>query len=281
MPAPFGRDIAQALETILHDVEAAAPAGIRFKRTAFKQETNDNLLNLRVELLAASLLARAGIGFDFGRPHPDLVCHAEALGIEVATRNRDVVRVLHDRLEEALAELGIDVMATIQFDHAPLWIPEDQTNGIVDAVVSAAQRGDLNVSFSEHGLRVGLFPEASTPAGRVFYNRGGELGSYMEAIEREIQNKVEEKRRQAGRMPTVLLIDISRLGMGWLRPPEVWANQLANRFLPPGDFLGLAVVASDLTGTSFTGAAVWRDDLPSEQVEAVRRVMAALVEGRS
>ena len=113
------------------------------------------------------------------------------------------------------------------------------------------------------GDRVGLFPEAGAPVGRVFYNRGAEFAPHFEAVEREILSKVEEKRRQSGRMPTALVVDVSRLGMAWLRPPEVWADRLAAKlFRQPHAFVGLALVSSPLTSITLVREGIWRRRSP-------------------
>jgi hypothetical protein len=273
-------DVAQALEKILGDLDAANPKNIGRKRSAFKQENESNLLNLRVELLAGSLLARAGIGFDYGEPYPDLICRAEGIGIEVATRSRDAVRALHDRVEQALAEAGIDVLVSLEFQDAPLGIPEEQAAAITRSVVEAAAGGEAGTRhYADRKLRVTFFPGAATLASRVVYNRGVDLAPHFDDVEREMLNKLDEKRRQADLMPTVLLLDYSRLGMSWLRPPEVWASVAAEMLKSAPDFIGLACGFSDLTMAVFQGTATWRPGLPSEQDGALRRVMAALVCG--
>jgi hypothetical protein len=275
-------EAARALDQILADLDAANPKNIGRKRAAFKRENNDNLLNLRVELLAGSLLARNGIGFDYGEPYPDLVCRGEGIGIEVATRSRDALRTLHAKLEQALADAEIDVAVFLHFDEAPLWIPEDEIADITNAVVETAARGEpSNRHFPAQKLRVSFSPGGATLAGRVFYNTGALLTPHFGEVEREISNKLEEKVRQADLMPTVLLLDYSRLGRSWLRPPAVWANVAAELLKSAPDFVGLAFGFSDLTVAVFQGAAAWSDELDPEQKEAVRRVMTALVSGES
>lgn len=281
MPPPFGPDVARALDRILADVDAANPQHIGDKRAAFKRESDSSLLNLRVELLLGSLLARAGIVFDFGDPHPDLICRAEGIGVEVATRSRDAVRALHDRVEEALAAADLNVLVSLEFIDAPLWIPEAEAAAITQEVVAEAARDEpMTRHFANGNLRVMFFRGEATPAGRVVYNRGALLDPHFDDVEREILNKVEEKRRQAGRMPTILLVDFSRLGLAWLRPLDVWASRLAQElFQPSSDFIGLAVGYSVLTDTAFQGTATWQADLPRQQADAARSILTALVQG--
>ena len=67
----------------------------------------------------------------------------------------------------------------------------------------------------------------------------------MEDVEREIANKAAEKARQAGKMPTILLLDMSRTGWAWMRGPQAMIPAL-QRVLPSTPFAGLGVFFTSL-----------------------------------
>ena len=50
----------------------------------------------------------------------------------------------------------------------------------------------------------------------------------------------EQKARQAASMPTLLLVDIARAGVGWIRPERIWAQMLAARLPESTTFIGAA-----------------------------------------
>src|ERR1039458_8986041 len=76
-----------SLNEILESLELAQPLRINRKRQAFRKiKTFNTLLEQRAELLAASLLARASVNFEFAVDYPDLVLSGNSGGIEVGTR---------------------------------------------------------------------------------------------------------------------------------------------------------------------------------------------------
>jgi hypothetical protein len=65
----------------------------------------------------------------------------------------------------------------------------------------------------------------------------------MPEVEREIDNKLREKQRQAMKMPTSLLLDFSRVRWAWLRPA------------PSGSLPHLGEKLACHTGTTATSSA--------------------------
>ena len=77
MPAWF----LEALNEILQSLEDVQPLRLSRKRNSFRAlHSFSALLELRAELLAASLLARAEVQFEFGADHPDLVLAGALVG---------------------------------------------------------------------------------------------------------------------------------------------------------------------------------------------------------
>jgi hypothetical protein len=72
-------------------------------------------------------------------------------------------------------------------------------------------------------------------------NFGVGLTDHLADVEREIDNKIFEKRRQAQRIPTMLLPDFSRVGVAWFRPGSVWLPVLRSK-LNGEPFVGLGLM---------------------------------------
>ena len=234
-------------DELLRPIEISQPLRITRKKDAFRKiQTFSQCMEQRAELLTAWLLAYAEIEFEFAADHPDLVLAGGGCGIEVGTRAIDGPRALHDEIEgRAQGMTGLQVILT--FDGRPLKIGTDRLVEIANEVVESAACATGNLRFDVVGLTVGV---AAAPFDGVHVSMfgqklGNELGPQMAEIEREVDNKIAEKRRQAEKMPTTLLLDISRVGDSFLRSPDVWA-QVLNSKLKGEPFVGLGVMVSSL-----------------------------------
>jgi hypothetical protein len=268
------REFLVVWDDLLRPIEIAQSLRIARKKDAFRKiQTFSQCMEQRAELLAASLLAHADIAFEFGADHPDLVLGGQGCGIEVGTRVIDDLRALHDEIEgRAQGLTGLQIILT--FDGRPLKIGANRLIEIANEVVASATGGTGNLRFESVGLTVGI---ATAPFDEVHVSMSGqklgsELGPHMAEIEREVDNKIAEKRRQAEKMPTVLLLDISRVGDSFLRSPDVW-SQVLNSKLKGEPFVGLGVMVSSLdrwlpSQISF----VIGDDAPKAMTQAFNRL---------
>lgn len=70
-----GAGAAEAFEVVLDDLERAAPDGLVSRRSTFWDDRRnaDALLNLRVELVIGSALARHHVDFRYSQGSPDIV----------------------------------------------------------------------------------------------------------------------------------------------------------------------------------------------------------------
>ncbi len=128
------------METIVSSLERANPVRLPSKQRAFRKATDPSkLLGLRTELLLGHRFAEAGISFEFGGTgDPDFKCsdaNSGELLIEVKTRSRDDVSLLHDELIAALA--GQSVVVNIQLPRR-LAIPQGQHIDIVNRTLKQA-----------------------------------------------------------------------------------------------------------------------------------------------
>ena len=202
----------------------------------------------RSELLAASLFAHAGIAFEFAKDHPDLVFAGGDWGIEVGSRAIDDPWSLHAEIKHQTVGLaGLQIILT--FDGRPLHLGSGRVVEIAEEVAAVARRGPGSLRFDAVGLTIGI---GATPFDAVRVSMSGqrltsELKDHMSEIEQEIDNKIDEKRRQAQKMPTVLLLDISRVGDALLRLPAVWTDVLKEKLKDESaSFAGLRVMISSL-----------------------------------
>lgn len=90
-PTSPRRMILAAFDTIISRLEAAQPLPHAAELKDFRNaRTSDDLRIVRSELVAAGMLAAAGVGFDLsargGSPQPDLVLRETSLGIEIKNR---------------------------------------------------------------------------------------------------------------------------------------------------------------------------------------------------
>jgi len=263
-PAPDVAALAQPLESILAELERAAPVRLPSRRRAFRQDVA-GFLNLRAELNVGWQLARSGASFAFGADgQPDYECSLAGgtAWIEVTTKSRDDLSRLHDELEAALR--GHSILVTLQVPRH-LAISESDRRAMCARVVTAVDT--MNGAHGSVGLpEIDGSASLTTPSPfggpDVMLQVSSDLTEHGEAVERvvlwAIEEKVEQSRRGGWDPDTVLVLDASRLGLSWLRPDSVWAGRLEAMGLPWESlpFVAVAVVFSDLTKVGYHGSCV-------------------------
>ncbi len=238
-----------AWDEVLRPINKAQPLRIARKREAFRKITSQAAsMEQRSELLAASLFAHAGIAFEFAKDHPDLVFAGGDWAIEVGSRAIDDPWSLHAEIKHQTVGLtGLQIILT--FDGRPLHLGSGRVVEIAEEVAAVARRGPGSLRFDAVGLTIGI---GAAPFDAVHVSMSGqrltsELKNHMSEIEQEIDNKIDEKRRQAQKMPTVLLLDISRVGDAFLHLPAVWTDVLKEKLKDESaSYAGLGVMISSL-----------------------------------
>ena len=266
--------LAQPLESILAELERVAPARLPGKRRVFRQDVA-GFLNLRAELNVGWQLAHSGATFAFGGDgQPDYECSLTpgTVWVEVTTKSRDDLSLLHDELEADLG--GQDVVVTL---HVPrkLAISEPDRGTIRARVMTAVKTvkdGHGAVGLPEIGGSASVSSASLFGRPQVLLEISSNLTENGEAAERVILRAIEEKVEQSTRgawdSDTMLVLDASRLGLSWLRPDSVWAGRLESMELPWSElpFIAVAVVFSDLTKLGYHGSCVAQPDLASSTV---------------
>lgn len=279
--------VCAAWDDLLVQVEQAAPNRWQGKRKEFRQQTSySETLSERSELLLAAGLVRAGVQFEFGRPgqpQPDLVLEA-GLGIEVGSRCVDGAQQLAEEIQ-TVVDLG-DESEHIQitFDVRPLAIREKLRREIV-ALVRSGQEVDVEV----------LPVRGDQPAARVRITRTPSSGPsvvetsidnalltpHLQDVEAEIKSKIIKDRRkvaQATSMPTVIVIDLARCGLAWLRPLRIWEQVLRGMLDEDDPYVAIAVMVTDLDSNGVQLAWAANPHADSERAKQVSRLFAQLSE---
>ena len=174
-------------------------------------------------------------------------------------------------LDVNFAETGLN------FDGRPLKLGVERVAQIVEEVMSETERDSTtNLRFEDVGLTVGIGWDTGLSTSEVTLNFGArtesDLTDHFVEIEREIDNKLAEKQQQADKMPTVLLLDFSRVGWAWLRSNPVWIATLRSK-LQGQAFVGLGLMVSTLDSSlPLHLVAVLDPSAPSELHQAFERI---------
>ena len=289
---PWFRD---GLAALITELEAAGPPGLGDRRTAFRQQGQiaktgalsplqrqevgmDQLLEQRAELLVGVKLVRAGVLERMGKETPDFECRWQQIefGVEVTTRARpEAGSAMHDLLETGLSD-GPDVGITLTRTGALLFSEDpDKTARIADQVITsinelvaaaAGQPVSGSIPIPELGLTAMVHDggPVSGPGMRVTYEPllTDDLWDYhwkMAAL--QIKDTVEKKGRKTYALPSILVLDVSRLGYAGQMPTEPaiakFQEQLNSCEL--GNLGGVLVVRSQLN-SEILEALCWRGD---------------------
>jgi hypothetical protein len=295
IPQWFRDDLAQL---ILELVEAA-PEGLDSKRIAFKRQgqiekgsrkfkqlsllqrqaqASDQLLDERAELLVGVQLLRAGVLTQMRKETPDFDCRwgQFEFGVEVTSRaRREVGAALHEILERGLWD-GPNVSITLMRS-GKLLFSEDPAviAGIADRVVAEVNERSActsglplsgSVPVPELGFTAVLSPGAgvSRPGMRVTYESlltTEEWDHHWAMAARQIKDKIEDKGLKTYELPSIVVLDVSRLGEAGQIPLGSWTSEfrgvLDNCKL--GNLSGALLVRSTLTSRVIEPLC-WRGD---------------------
>jgi hypothetical protein len=303
--------VRDSLAALIAELEAAAPPGLADRRTAFRrqgkagkinalspalrQETAmSQLLDLRAELLVAVKLIRAGVLTKISKETPDFECswQGNEFGIEVTTRaRREVGSAMHDLLEEGLAG-GPDV-GVILIRSGKLLFAEDpaKTAAIASRVVTAikervaagaGQPVTGSIPVPELGLTAMLHDGGPLcrPGMRVTYQlplADDQQEHQWKMAALQIKDPVEKKGRKIYGLPSIVVLDVSRLGSAGQEPAEAWWTGKFQDVLDAcelGNLGGVLVVRSELR-SQVLQPLCWRGEQPLAQATA-----AALLGGQ-
>jgi hypothetical protein len=289
---PFIRD---GLAALITELEAAAPAGLADRRTAFRQQGQNTktgklsplqrqklgmaqLLEQRAELLVGLRLVRAGVLDRMGKETPDFECtwQRTEFGVEVTTRARpETAWAMHDLLEKGLLD-GPDVGVTLTRTDTLLFSENpEKTTRIANQVITsikelvAAAAGQPvfgSIPIPELGLTAMVHDSGpvSWPGMRVTYEpllTDDQWEYHWKMAARQIKDTVEEKGRKTYGLPSILVLDVSRLGYAGQMITEAGIAKFQEELdgCELGNLRGVLVVRSELTA-EFLVPLCWRSD---------------------
>ncbi len=273
--------ILSPLESICSTLDTSTPPPNRLnrKRRDFKNDiVEENVLNLRIELLVAANLIWNGISFEFGgEGEPDFKIENPdmPLYLEITARIKDDLKLLVKEVQCALENLPIRI--EIETEERLLEIKASCRLDITNRTITLARelhtdpvRSVIKVPINEISGSITFRKIINGDDNVVQVSHGPLLTNLMNEIESQIPKVADIKAKQANRGSwsenTILVIDLSRLSWSWMRSRDVWLGALAQLSLrwETLPFLGIAVMQSGLTTTNIEGAFLPRPDLGDE-----------------
>jgi hypothetical protein len=289
---PWFRD---GLAVLITELEAAAPAGLGDRRTAFRQQGQiansgalsslqrqelgmDQLLEQRAELLVGVKLVRAGVLERMGKETPDFECRWQQteFGVEVTTRARpEAGSAMHDLLEKGLQD-GPDVGVTLTRTDKLLFSENPaKTTAMADQVIAsikelvaaaAGQPVSGSIPIPELGLTAMVHDggPVSGPGMRVTYESlltDDQWDYHWKMAALQIKDTVEKKGSKTYLLPSILVLDVSRLGYAgqMLTGPGTVNFQEVLDGCELGNLGGVLVIRSQLT-SEILEALCWRGE---------------------
>lgn len=255
-----------ALEAMLWQLEEAAPTRLAGKRRDFRRlNAAARWWDLCSELQLAAWLAQREVPFEFGAPgtpQPDLVLPGLGFGLEVTRRERrarrDLVMTVFSAIHSVRAELMIKPKPVIYLTGQPLTVRARVLQDISDSVVEALRNGEREVMAVVRPARDGhpaMTARVDLHGGwsampRVCYTaEAAELTVPMLDVEDLVVDCLSgtQKDRQAASMPTILVIDVTRLSdVAWLRTPGRWSRRLPRLLTVDHSFVAVGLMFASL-----------------------------------
>ena len=289
---PWIRD---GLAALISELEAAGPPGLGGMRTTFRQQgqiakinarppamQRDNairrLLDQRVELVIAAKLVRAGVLARISRQTPDFECRGQdsEFGIEVTTRDRrEVGSELHDLLEEGLfEEPHIEVILERSDDRLLFSENPAKTAAVADRVITAikervaavaGQSVTGSIPIPEFGFTAVLHHVVSRPGMRVTFEpplTDEQWEHHWKMAARHIKDSIEKKGSKPYALPSIVVLDVSRLGAAGKVPADAsWMGKFQDVLngCELGNLRGAVVMRSELV-SELLHPLCWRGD---------------------
>lgn len=247
------------VEEMLVILEQARPVGLESIARTFRTfddpswDGMEKFLQHRAELVIASLLAESGVPFRFNTTAgPDLLLDTDpACAIEISSRSPKSLFTLSQMLSAGLRARGLPNTISITADPIP---PVEIRSRVRDEVVQQFLPPDGSPGVRR--LRIEAAPprpEDGIPTSWITVTRGGSGATsfsapynspHMTALAQSVAtNVLREKRkvRQSRKLPTLLIVDVSRTDLPDLR---CWEKTFERIWEPSDAFLGMAAMVA-------------------------------------
>jgi hypothetical protein len=279
-----------SINRIIEVLESAKPGNLKRKKTDFRKDLDViNQLSLRYELLVGSKIATKCWKFQFGgKAKPDIEIDEPALGgslsVELTTRTKDDFQKLVGELEIALRPFDISI--TLDLDERPLAINEALLAQICAELVQLLQQNSGKDNFVVPLPTIGgkAWCTFSKTLGnpKVTPKTGSNMTNHfnqMEPVLRDvIKGKVQQSQNGNWNSNTILLIDITRIGLSWVRPLGTWAQVIRGLDLdwPNIPFVAIGVTVTSLDSEMIQVAFEPNPRLTNHEIGAVNTLMNAI-----
>lgn len=275
----FHTGIRDRFAELIAELEGAAPEGLADRRRAFRgqgqveqhgsglsaenqaEQATASLLELRAELLIGLRLVRAGVLRRMSDGTPDFECEykGHGFGVEVTTRAcDDIAGALHQCLERKLEAGPVTLMRQGDpvFHLSPEKVDEitDKIVASIAALSASAPDGHIlgNVFIEEAGLNAVFMPgEDTMPGMRATFQpplTGAEWDRHWKMAALLTRDRIQAKGRKAYALPSIVVMDVSRLGEAGRWPLGAWAGEFQKVVdaCDLGNLQGVLVIRSTL-----------------------------------
>lgn|GEM_PF-948522 len=287
---PHGASTVASMNRIIEVLESAKPGNLERKKADFRKDLDPiNQLALRYELLVGSKIAAKCWKFQFGgKSRPDIELFESTFGsslsVELTTRTKDDFQKLVDDLETALKRF--DVKIAIELDERPLAINEALRAQICKELVQSLQQNSGNENFEVQLPELGgkawctlgktiVNPKVTTKTGSSLTNHFNQMEPVLRGV---IEAKIKQSEYGGWNSNTILLIDITRIGLSWIRPLQIWAQVIRELNLdwPNIPFAAIGVTITSLDSETVQVAFERNPRLTNHEIRAVDSLMDAI-----
>lgn len=287
---PHDRSTVASMNRIIEVLESAKPENLESKKTGFRKDLDViNQLALRYELLVGSKIATICWKFQFGgMAKPDIEIDEPALGgslsVELTTRTKDDLQKLVGELETALRPFDINII--LELDERPLAINKALRAQICAELVQFLQQNSGKENFivplpTIDGKAWCTFrktlgnPKVTLKIGSNMTKHFNQMEPVLRAV---IEGKVQQSQNGNWNSNTILLIDITRMGLSWVRPMRIWAQVIRALDLDWSNipFVAIGVTVTSLDSEMIQVAFELNPRLTNHEFSAVNTLMNAI-----
>jgi hypothetical protein len=283
-----------SLADLICELEAAQVDGLDSRRNEFRDScrvtdtgrtladlsermrVERRILEMRFELLVAVQVQRAGVLVRMRADTPDFDCRYRGLefGVEATTRARpEVASALHGFLEAGLYE-GPDVQVVLNRTSERLYTKSpEEIRRVAERILAqieanqSAARSPYSIPVPELRLTASVWPGCGIGPGlRVAYQAmhtldDGAWEHHRRLASMQIRDKVKEKARKTYDKPSIVVLDVSRLGEVGRSDDAAWTEALTAELhaCDLGSVGGVLVVRTVLTSRAIVPLA-WRGE---------------------
>ncbi|MBY8879463.1 hypothetical protein K7862_17735 [Streptomyces sp. PLK6-54] len=195
---------------------------------------------------------------------------------------------LEKELTSTLDEAGLPAIVHLVCRERPLEIKKDVREAIVEETLTRVRNRAWGSAVTQLerpwaatpqlALTVRVFEAPAEAGTSVVVEDGFELSGHLEDVEGQVLAVLndEQKVKQAEARPTILLVDIARTGMSWMRSPMSWAPRLAELLPDDTPFVGVGVMLQTLDNADVPISFALRANADAADLDAAKKLAVDL-----